>query len=313
MTVESYPDSVGGATPHRKESDMPTDTDVATHLWRAESLGDPRRAELDQGPLEYYERGDGPVLVFAHGWLSNANVWRGVVDRLHERFRCLALDLPLGAHRVAMPDTADLTPDGVAALIAAFLERLELDDVTLVGNDSGGAYSQIAVARHTQRVSGLVLTSCETPYDNWPPAPFEFLPSVARDPEALRQATNGMSNEEVVTSPLGYGLLLPQPFDRQLLDTFRKPAVEDEAVMDNLRIVIGTVSPAAVHSAAHELTRRPDLRVRLAWAKDDPVFPLDHARRYAADLPNAELIEFEGSLSFTPEAYPDAIAEAIAA
>ena len=129
------------------------------HRWRSPLLGEAKTLELAQGTIEYFERGRGPTLVLVHGWLANANLWRAVVDALHEDFRCLTLDLPLGAHRWTMPQGADLGPDGIAALIASVLERLELTDVTLVGNDSGGAYSQIAVARHTDRVGRLVLTS----------------------------------------------------------------------------------------------------------------------------------------------------------
>ncbi len=64
-----------------------------------------------------------------------------------------------------MDADADLTPDGCGRLIAAALAKLDLTEVTLIGNDSGGAYSQIAVAAHTDRVDRLVLNSCETPYD----------------------------------------------------------------------------------------------------------------------------------------------------
>jgi pimeloyl-ACP methyl ester carboxylesterase len=142
------------------------------HLWRSELLGERRMIEVGGGRLDYFERGEGPALLFSHGWLANANLWRKVVDRLAADFRCLTLDLPLGSHRTPMDADADLSPLGVAGLIAEAVESLELDAVTLVGNDSGGAYSQIALARHRQRidsrVTGLVLTSCETPYDEWP-------------------------------------------------------------------------------------------------------------------------------------------------
>ncbi len=98
---------------------------------------------LPQGRLRYFRRGDGPVVVFAHGWLANANLWRRVIERLAGRFACIALDLPFGAHRVAMNPDADLSPSGCGDLITSTLSALDLVDVTLVGNDSGGAYSQI--------------------------------------------------------------------------------------------------------------------------------------------------------------------------
>src|ERR1043166_3563790 len=84
--------------------------------WRSPLLGEARTLDLAQGTIEYFERGRGPTLVLVHGWVVNANLWRKVVDALHEDFRCLTLDLPLGSHRVTMPQGADLGPDGIAAL-----------------------------------------------------------------------------------------------------------------------------------------------------------------------------------------------------
>jgi pimeloyl-ACP methyl ester carboxylesterase len=137
------------------------------HRWRSQLLGAPHSFDLPDGTLDYFERGDGPILLFSHGWLANANLWRKVVDLLHGEFRCLVLDLPLGSHRTPMGADADLSPRGVAGLIAAATECLDLGEATLVGNDSGGAYSQIALDQHgdrlADRVSRLVLTSCETP------------------------------------------------------------------------------------------------------------------------------------------------------
>ena len=62
----------------------------------------PARWSLPSGALDYFERGEGPALLFSHGWLANANLWRKVVDHLRAEFRCLVLDLPLGSHRTPM-------------------------------------------------------------------------------------------------------------------------------------------------------------------------------------------------------------------
>ncbi len=177
-----------------------TTADISTrapaHRWRSPLLGKCGTVELAAGRLDYFERGEGPVLVFAHGWLANANLWRKVVERLADRFRCIALDLPLGSHRTAMRADADLDPSGCGKLIAEALAALDLGAVTLVGNDSGGAYSQIATAAHPRRVARLVLNSCETPYDPFPPPPFDGLPALARDPVALGQALGALRERE---------------------------------------------------------------------------------------------------------------------
>ena len=84
----------------------------------------------------------------------------------------------MGAQQIAMNPDADLSPPGVAATIASFLEALDLEDVTIVGNDSGGAMSQVLVTRHPERIGRLVLTNCDT-HENFPPGIFKAMPPLA--------------------------------------------------------------------------------------------------------------------------------------
>jgi pimeloyl-ACP methyl ester carboxylesterase len=89
-----------------------------------------REIGLSAGRIRYRDTGgDGPPLVFVHGYLVDGRLWDGVVDALADRFRCIAPDLPFGAHRLAMPANADLSPDGLAGIVAELLERLELENV----------------------------------------------------------------------------------------------------------------------------------------------------------------------------------------
>jgi pimeloyl-ACP methyl ester carboxylesterase len=283
------------------------------HRWRSELLGEPRTLELDGGTLDYFERGEGPVLLFSHGWLANANLWRKVVDRLHTEFRCLALDLPLGSHRTPMRPGADLSPLGVAGLIAAALEQLDLSETTLVGNDSGGAYSQIALARHEQqtaeRVSGLVLTSCETPYDEWPPAPFDGLPEAARDPEVLGQLLGALEDPAVRAAPVAYGHLLKHPTDAS--DSYALPASRNPGVLRDIAEAMASATTAPVRAAGETLIAHHDLPTLLIWSEEDAVFPVEHAARYADALADAQLVRLTDSYSFTPEDQPEAVAAAI--
>ncbi len=102
----------------------------------------------------YHDVGSGPPIVFVHGLLVNANLWRGVVAELSGRFRCIALDLPLGSHTLPLPAGTPNGPLEVAEMIADAIAALGIDDVTLVGNDSGGAFCQIVV---TTRPEGIDL------------------------------------------------------------------------------------------------------------------------------------------------------------
>jgi pimeloyl-ACP methyl ester carboxylesterase len=288
-----------------------TATTIRAHIWRSPLLGKLRNVELAGGRVEYFERGDGPLLVFAHGWLANANLWRNVVEQLAERFRCLILDLPLGSHRIPMRADADLSPTGCGELVAELLETLDLHEVTLLGNDSGGAYSQIAAARHPERISRLVLNSCETPYDQFPPAPFDGLPVLAKDPGALGQLFEALRDREIRSTPPAYGLLIKHPIEDLVSDSYALPSVTDAALLFDTAKVMSSASSTPVHEAGRRLIEAFNRQVLFAWGLEDQVFPLPHAQRYAAELADARVTLIPDAFSFTPEDQPQLLAQAI--
>ncbi len=286
-------------------------TSTPPHLWRSDLLGVARSVDLADGRIECFERGSGPTLVFAHGWLANANLWRAVVEELASEFRCVVLDLPLGAHRVPMAPNADLTPTGCGELIAGVLDALDLHDVTLVGNDSGGAYSQIATAAHRDRIARLVLNSCETPYDAFPPPPFDGLPAAARDSAALGQLFEALRDRAVRAAPVAFGLLIKHPIDDLVSDSYALPCLANADVLRDTAKAMSSASSAPVHTAGARLIEAFDGPVLFAWGPEDEVFPIAHARRYADELAHAEVVEIPDAYSFTPEDQPGALAEAI--
>jgi pimeloyl-ACP methyl ester carboxylesterase len=283
----------------------------APHLHRSALLGDRVRLELNQGPIEAFVRGDGPAVVFTHGWLANANLWRGVVDRLSSSFRCFTLDLPLGAHRVPASPSADLSAEGCGDLISDALDALGLEELTLVGNDSGGAYSQIAASRRPDRIARLVLTSCETPYDEFPPEPFDGLPKAAQDPETLGKLLSALEDPEVRKLPAAFGLLAKHPLDAEISDAYALPCIRDEGVLRDIAKAMAGASTDAVRRAGASLIESWNRPVLFVWSSEDPVFPLEHARRYAEGLSDARVVEVDDCFSFTPEDQPGAVAEAI--
>src|SRR5215217_1343427 len=109
----------------------------------SEALGQQHEVRLSQGTVHYRERGQGETIVFVHGLLVNGDLWRKVVPLLADRYRCITPDWPLGSHAEPLSPDADLTPPGLARLIADFLEKLDLHDATLVSNDTGTALTQL--------------------------------------------------------------------------------------------------------------------------------------------------------------------------
>ncbi len=275
------------------------------------ALGAAHTIETEHGPIVVRETGEGPPIVFVHGLLVNGDLWRKVVPHLSEHFRCITPDLPLGAHERPMRADADLTPTGLARLIHSLLERLDLDDVTLVGNDTGGALCQIMATRHPERIGRMVLTSCDA-YDIFPPKMFQFLSLTARVPGGLSILANSMRLRPLRTLPLAFGWLSKTAIHPEITDGYIRPITVNAEIRRDLKTVLTEIDPAYTQEAARELSgfTRP---VLLAWSREDRFFPLSYAERLARDLPNARVEPIDDSWTFSPEDQPEVLARKIAA
>lgn len=280
--------------------------------WRDPELGESREVRLPSGRLRFHDRGAGPVIVFAHGYLVNANLFRRVVPLLAARFRCITPDLPLGAHTVPVDRDADLTPPGVARLLADLLAELDLREVTLFGNDSGGAYSQLAAVAHPERIGGLVLSSCETPEDTWPPSPggFGLLKATAAHPVTYRALYQVLRLERTWRWRNTYGWMAKYPIEARVMNSYVRPVLERADIRHDGRKAIGSVSARYTRDAARRLVRDFGEPVHFVWAAEDHVFPLAHATRYAREL-GADLHTVEDAYTYVTEDQPEAVAKLV--
>jgi pimeloyl-ACP methyl ester carboxylesterase len=243
--------------------------------------------DLPHGTLHYHQAGSGPPLVFLHGYLQGANLWDPVVQLLEGEFRCITPELPFGAHPTPLRPAADLSTAGVGRLVADFLQALDLHQVILVGNDSGGAIAQVVAARHPQRLGGLVLATCDA-FDNHPPRLFRPLITAART-GALTPLLASLKLRPVRSLPSAYGWLSHRRPPHRLIDRWLANYFADRGVRrDTRRLLAALGDDAFMGQVAAELAGfgKPAL---LAWATDDRFFPLAHARRLAGILPDAHL------------------------
>jgi pimeloyl-ACP methyl ester carboxylesterase len=269
-----------------------------------------RDIDLSAGRLRYREQGSGTPIVFVHGLLVNGLLWRKVVPLLESGARCIVPDWPLGSHARAMNAGADVTPRGVAHLIAELLEALELRDAVVVANDTGGALAQILVTERPERVGRLVLTSCDA-FENFPPRMFRPLVVASRIPGGLAAALAPTRLRAARRLPLAYGWLTHRPIPDEVTDAWLGPPLNDPGVRRDAARFLRALDPEVTLAAAarlHTFTRP----VLVAWASDDRFFPLDHGRRLATLFPNARFTEIEDSRTFVPEDQPERLAALIA-
>jgi pimeloyl-ACP methyl ester carboxylesterase len=268
-------------------------------------------ATLPQGTIHYSESGEGRPVVFAHGLLVDGRLWRKVTPLLDERFRCIVPDLPLGSHRTAMSPDADLSPPGLARILAGFLEALGLEDVTLVANDTGGAISQITAANHPERIGRLLLTNCDA-FENFLPPAFRPLQWSARIPGGLTAMLQGMRLAPLRRLPIAYGWLIKRDFDGAPTRDWVEPYLADRDIRRDTIKVLRGISPRYTVEAAERL-RSFDRPAMLAWAVEDRFFKLSFAERLAETIPGATLERIEDSYTFVPEDQPERLAQLVGA
>ena len=279
--------------------------------WRSEALGPARVLDLGGGRrIRAHVTGDGPAIVFVHGVLVNANLWRKVVPRL-DGFTRVTLDLPLGSHLDAMPKGADLRVPALANLIADALEALELDSVTLIGNDTGGGLSQVVAVSRPERIGALVLTSCDA-FENFPPRFFRIVLAPAAIPGAIPLVFGGMRLRALRRLPIAYGWLSNKPIDPEADDSYVLPVLTRGPIRRDLRRVLAGIDPKYTIDAALKLTKwdRPTL---IAWSANDRFFPPAHGERLAKLIPGARFELIDNARTFSAEDQPERLAGLIEA
>jgi pimeloyl-ACP methyl ester carboxylesterase len=268
--------------------------------------------QVSQGPIRFRESGSGAPIVFVHGLLVNGLLWRKVVPRLERDFRCIVPDWPLGSHQIPMRSEADLSPPGLALLVHEFMVALELDGVTLVANDTGGAIAQITAANHPERIGRLVLTNCDA-FDNFLPPAFRPLQYAAKVPGLLTAVMQGMRLEVLRRrAPGAFGWLIKKDLDDAPLAEWMQPFLSDRAIRRDTVEVLKGISPRYTNEAAERL-RSFDRPTMLAWAVEDRFFKLSFAERLADTIPGARLERIEDSYTFVSEDQPERLAELIRA
>ena len=271
-------------------------------------LGERKEVRTPEWRLAYYDRGEGEPIVFLHGLVANPLIWRKVVPDLAGSYRCIVPELPLGSHQIPMPRDADLSPPGLAALVNAFLEQLDLREVTLVGNDTGGAIAQLVAARHPDRIGRLVLTPSDA-FDHFPPPQFRILMVMGWTPGLPWLTVQQMRIERMRYLPFAYGKLVKRRMPREITDAYLQP-LHRAAIRRDLTKVIRNIRKRYLQEAAMRL-REFDKPVLLVWPPDDPVFLFEYAKRLAELMPNAKIAEVEDSWGFVSEDRPDVLVREI--
>jgi pimeloyl-ACP methyl ester carboxylesterase len=271
-----------------------------------------KEIELSAGTIEYVDTGgNGPTVVLLHGLMMDASLWDGPIADLSVDHRCVAPTLPLGAHRRPMHADADLSMRGIARLVAEFLDGLDLHDVTLVGNDTGGALAQLLICDGAARLGRIVLASCEA-FDNFPPGlTGKTLALTSKlSPRMFGLLMLQMRLRPLRRLPIAFGWLTLRgdaATARWMKPVMQQPEIRRDAVR-TLRAAAADTHLLLEAAECLPSFNRPALVV---WASEDRVMPPQHGRRLAELLPQGQLVEVEDSYTLIPLDQPARLAQII--
>ena len=281
-----------------------TDTQTATPT--------SRQIELSAGTIDYLDTGGaGPVVVLLPGLLMDASLWQHVVAELSTDHRCIVPTLPLGAHRHPMRPDADLSPRGVGRLVSEFLAALDLDDVTLVGNDTGGALVQLIAGDDPAGVGRIALVSCDA-FDNFPPGLTgrTLVLTGKLSPALFGAFMQQMRLRPLRRLPLAFGWLTKRG-DAMTADWIKPVLSRPEIRRDTVRVLRAIAAERRLMLDAAERLPRFDRPALVVWAGEDRVMPPDHGRRLAELLPQGRLVEIPDSYTLIPLDQPALLARCL--
>lgn len=268
-------------------------------------------AALSTANIHYRSAGPdtGRPVVFVHGYAMGASLWSPLSTRLAAQgLRTLAPTWPLGAHTEALHPGAPSDLPAVAATVAAFLEHLDLHDVVLVGNDTGGLVAQLVAVHHPERLGALVLTSCDA-FENFPPPVLRPFVLASRTRATFTAAVWPLRLAAVRRR--AFGGLAHADIDA-LTAEWTRPALRDRRVAEDLRRLTASLEQRTAVDVGRRLGEIT-LPTLVAWSADDVFFPVEDAHRLAAAIPHAQLEVIEDARTFSMIDQPDRLAGLVSA
>ena len=267
-------------------------------------------ADLPFGRVAYVEKGDGPAALFIHGWSLNGYQWRGALDRLPTQRRCIAPDM-MSMGWTETPDGQEISPATQAVMLGQLLDKLRIDTVDLVGNDSGGLTAQLFLAKYPARVRSLLLTNCDVDENSPPP---QFLPFIdkARQGTLVDDFVVPQADDKArARSAQGVGAFYthPERLTDETIETYFRPFVDSKLKRKQLnKFSVAMATNPLV--AIREDLKRWNGPARMVWGLNDPLFGVQWAEWLDHTLAGSRGIRrIEGANLFFPEEMPDLIAE----
>jgi pimeloyl-ACP methyl ester carboxylesterase len=267
-----------------------------------------RHIDVGAGEVAYRRVGQGPDVLFVHGWPVSGATFRGLLPHLAPHVTCHVLDL-VGAGQSRFDRRVELSVAGHAAALRRVIDALGLERFAVVGHDSGGLIARHAVAGDP-RLRAMALVNTEQPQGL--SARFQLFLAMRHLPGFVHLLAWLVMRPRLRRSRFVLGdcfeddALLEGAFESFFLAPLRDDLERRWAASQLLERF--DARDVAALAALHA---RIDAPVRLVWGERDPFFPVRWAQEMVGSFPNASLQVIPRAKLFVHEERPAEVAAAI--
>lgn len=267
-----------------------------------------RHLDVGSGEVAHRVVGQGPDVLFVHGWPVSGATFRGLLPFLAEHVTCHVLDLP-GAGSSRFTTDTPLSIDNHVHSVRRSLELLGLDDVAVVGHDSGGLIARHALAGDPRvRAFGLIDTEQSTGV-SWKFRSFlagRHVPGFGAALTWIAQRPRLRRSRLALGDAFADRSLLDGEFDEFFLRPLGASPLQRHACV--------TILKSFDYRFVHELRalhQRIDVPVVLVWGEQDRFFPVRSAEAMVSDFADARLAVIPDAGLMAHEERPAEVAAAL--
>lgn len=282
------------------ETAAPAWVDPAAYPFRS------RWIEIDGHRMHYLDEGEGPALVMVHGTPTWSFLYRSLIADLSSSYRVVAPD-HLGFGLSEKPEGWGYRPADHARNLATLIERLGLEEVTLVVHDFGGPIGLSYAVRNPDAVPALVIfNSWMWSLEGTPAEKLSRLMGSAVGRFLYRRLN--LSPRVLIPAAFGDRRKLTKEAHRHYLEAFGSPAAREGAWVLARELIGSSDWYEGLWAERERIAGKPAL---LLWGMKDPAFGPEALARWRGALERAEVVEFPDAGHFVMEEEPPAAAREI--
>ena len=262
--------------------------------------------DIGDAKIAYHTAGSGPPLLLLHGWPLNRHTFRGILPALAAHYTCYAFDFP-GAGESRWSERTEFDMGAQAESAKLFALRMGLDKYSILSHDTGGTIGRQLAIIDADRVRKLVAIGTEIPHHR--PPWIQLFQWLSYLPGADVVFRRNMASDAFLRSSRGFGGcfanldLIRGEFHR----LFIQPLLDSPEQRTGQRRRLRGIDWKLLDSLAvgHGKIRAP---VLLVWGAEDPVFPVQEARKMVPQFKDARFVSIADAKLFVHEERADTLA-----